>query len=337
MLQSAAIEESNVDLTGELEEHDHPAARLSGQRPVHQDPGPDLQTLVNLRDEPGRLSHGPPDLHRDDRRFRHDGAGGRGGPQHGQRHQHRLQTEMHRLRAVPVQNATMPTAPSSPTPAWPTTSPPARSAHQSPVGYGDSGQGLVGVQMPDGTEGYTRNGSSKSAPTASCRPAAACRCSASGPITLPPDVEVVIGTDGTISTGGRAPAPCNSTSTVDQLKLVNPPSRSEARRRRLFRLAGGNAAGRSCRARGLRLSRGQQRQRGRADGFDDLPGPPTKCRPGCCPPPRKWTNPPVSLLRRLKGLVLHPWSRVNKRRFAACSAPGTTLHRRMGSPMLPMN
>jgi len=63
-----------------------------------------------------------------------------------------------------------------------------------------------------------------------------------GPVTLPPDVEVAVGTDGTISTVPRTGAR-NSTSTVDQLKLVNPPEAELVRGGDgYFRLAGGNPA-----------------------------------------------------------------------------------------------
>jgi flagellar basal-body rod protein FlgF len=85
------------------------------------------------------------------------------------------------------------------------------------------GKGWLAVQMPDGTEAYTRNGSLEVSPngvlqTRDGRPV----IGEGGPVSIPPDTEVVIGRDGTISSiepGGGV------VNVVGQLKLVNPPER----------------------------------------------------------------------------------------------------------------
>ncbi|HRQ58840.1 MAG TPA: flagellar basal-body rod protein FlgF [Azoarcus taiwanensis] len=87
------------------------------------------------------------------------------------------------------------------------------------------GKGWLTVQMPDGTEAYTRNGSLEVSPngvlqTRDGRPV----IGEGGPIALPPNTEVVIGRDGTISAieaGGGGVV-----NVVGQLKLVNPPEQS---------------------------------------------------------------------------------------------------------------
>jgi flagellar basal-body rod protein FlgF len=72
------------------------------------------------------------------------------------------------------------------------------------------GKGWLAVQMPDGTEGYTRNGSLEVNANGILQTRSGLPVLGSGgPITLPPDVEVVFGTDSTISTV-RAPAPATA-------------------------------------------------------------------------------------------------------------------------------
>jgi len=97
--------------------------------------------------------------------------------------------------------------------------------------------------MPDGTEGYTRNGNFEINANGILQTRTGLPVIGSGgPVTLPPDVEVAVGTDGPISTVPRTGAR-NSTSTVDQLKLVNPPEAELVRGGDgYFRLAGGNPA-----------------------------------------------------------------------------------------------
>ena len=155
-----------------------------------------------------------------------------------------FKTELHKLRAVQVQNAQMPTrafvVDASVSDDFSTG--PLQHTNR-PLDMAVPGKGWFAVQMPDGTEGYTRNGNFEINANGILQTRTGLPVIGSGgPVTLPPDVEVAIGTDGTISTVPRTGAR-NSTSTVDQLKLVNPPEAELVRGGDgYFRLAGGNPA-----------------------------------------------------------------------------------------------
>lgn len=154
-----------------------------------------------------------------------------------------FKTELHKLRAVQVQNAPMPTR------AFVADASVADDLAAGPLQHTNrafdvavQGKGWFAVQLPDGTEGYTRNGNFEVSPNGILQTRSGLPVLGSGgPITVPPDVEVVIGSDGTVSTVPRTGAR-NSTSAVDQLKLVNPP---EADLKRggdgYFKVAAGNA------------------------------------------------------------------------------------------------
>jgi len=155
-----------------------------------------------------------------------------------------FKTELHKLRAVQVQNAQMPTrafvVDASVSDDFSTG--PLQHTNR-PLDMALPGKGWFAVQMPDGSEGYTRNGNFEINANGILQTRTGLPVIGSGgPVTLPPDVEVAIGTDGTISTVPRTGAR-NSTSTVDQLKLVNPPEADLVRGGDgYFRLAGGNPA-----------------------------------------------------------------------------------------------
>ena len=155
-----------------------------------------------------------------------------------------FKTELHKLRAVQVQNAQMPTrafvVDASVSDDFSTG--PLQHTNR-PLDMAVQGKGWFAVQMPDGSEGYTRNGNFEINANGILQTRTGLPVLGSGgPVTLPPDVEVAIGTDGTISTVPRTGAR-NSTSTVDQLKLVNPPEADLVRGGDgYFRLAGGNPA-----------------------------------------------------------------------------------------------
>ena len=155
-----------------------------------------------------------------------------------------FKTELHKLRAVQVQNAQMPTrafvVDASVSDDFSTG--PLQHTNR-PLDMAVQGKGWFAVQMPDGTEGYTRNGNFEINANGILQTRTGLPVIGSGgPVTLPPDVEVAVGTDGTISTVPRTGAR-NSTSTVDQLKLVNPPEAGLVRGGDgYFRLAGGNPA-----------------------------------------------------------------------------------------------
>ncbi|HRP96785.1 MAG TPA: flagellar basal-body rod protein FlgF [Rhodocyclaceae bacterium] len=104
------------------------------------------------------------------------------------------------------------------------------------------GKGWFAVQMPDGTEAYTRDGSFELSPngvlqTRAGRPV----LGDGGPITIPPDSEVVVGRDGTIS--ALQPGGGGVINEIARLKLVNPPEADlERREDGLFALANRAAA-----------------------------------------------------------------------------------------------
>ena len=104
------------------------------------------------------------------------------------------------------------------------------------------GKGWLTVQMPDGGEAYTRNGSLMVSAngvlqTRDGKPV----LGAGGPITIPPDNEITIGADGSIS-ASQADQP-GIVNVIGQLKLVNPPEAALVRGEDgLFRSQGGGAS-----------------------------------------------------------------------------------------------
>lgn len=84
------------------------------------------------------------------------------------------------------------------------------------------GNGWLVVQRPDGSEGYTRNGSLKTNENGVLQTSNGLTVMGDGgPISIPPDVTVSIGKDGTISsvTNNTLPGPAT---VIGRLKLVNP-------------------------------------------------------------------------------------------------------------------
>jgi len=105
------------------------------------------------------------------------------------------------------------------------------------------GKGWIAVQMPDGTEAYTRNGSLQMNPNGLLQTSAGHTIQGEGgPISIPPDVTVSVGSDGTISTTSNVETPA-ATTVLGRLKLVNPPEQDLVRGDDgLFRLTNGSAA-----------------------------------------------------------------------------------------------
>lgn len=105
------------------------------------------------------------------------------------------------------------------------------------------GEGWLAVQMPDGTEAYTRNGSLQTSPNGLLTTAGGMTIAGEGgPITIPPDVTVTVGGDGTISTISTTDQPAAS-NILGRLKLVNPPTDNLVRGDDgLFRLKDGGTA-----------------------------------------------------------------------------------------------
>ena len=135
-----------------------------------------------------------------------------------------FKAQEHRFRAVPVQSDGMPTR------AFVVDASVKDVLDQGPLMYTGrnldiavEGQGWIAVQLPDGSEGYTRAGSldvnangllqTKSGHTV---------LGDGGPINIPPDNSIEIAPDGTISVvpeyGAR-----NNANAIGRIKLVNPP------------------------------------------------------------------------------------------------------------------
>ena len=104
------------------------------------------------------------------------------------------------------------------------------------------GKGWLAVQMPDGSEAYTRNGSLDVSAngilqTHDGKPV----LGYGGPVTIPPDNKITIGADGSIS--ASQPDQPGVVNVVAQLKLVNPPEADLVRGDDgLFRVRGGAPA-----------------------------------------------------------------------------------------------
>ncbi len=105
------------------------------------------------------------------------------------------------------------------------------------------GQGWIAVQLEDGSEAYTRNGSLKTNENGVLQTQSGLNVLGDGgPISIPPDVTVAIAKDGTVSgipTNGSASA----VTVLGRIKLVNPPEDNIVRGDDgLFRTKDGNPA-----------------------------------------------------------------------------------------------
>ena len=105
------------------------------------------------------------------------------------------------------------------------------------------GPGWIAVQLEDGSEAYTRNGSLQLTPNGILQTRNGLNVAGdAGPITIPPDTEVSVAKDGTISTVPSGPKP-SQVIAVGRIKLVNPPENMMVRGDDgLFRTRDGNAA-----------------------------------------------------------------------------------------------
>lgn len=155
-----------------------------------------------------------------------------------------FKSQEHRFRAVPVQSQAMPTR------AFVVDASVSDVFDEGPqlftgrnLDVSVKGQGWIAVQMPDGTEAYTRAGSfdvdvNGTLTTKSGHAV----LGDGGPITIPPDTNVEIAPEGTVSvvnaTGAR-----NNANAVGRIKLVNPPEGDLVRGGDgLFRLKSGEPA-----------------------------------------------------------------------------------------------
>jgi flagellar basal-body rod protein FlgF len=91
------------------------------------------------------------------------------------------------------------------------------------------GKGWLAVQRADGSEGYTRNGSLKMNENGVLQTATGLTLLGDGgPISIPPDVELTIAKDGTVSAVSSGSIP-GATNVIGRLKLVNPDEASLTR------------------------------------------------------------------------------------------------------------
>ena len=105
------------------------------------------------------------------------------------------------------------------------------------------GKGFIAVQMADGSEAYTRNGALQMNENGLLTTTQGFTIQGDGgPITVPPEVSVAIGGDGTISTIASTTKP-GAPTVLGRIKLVNPAEQDLVRGDDgLFRMKSGAAA-----------------------------------------------------------------------------------------------
>jgi flagellar basal-body rod protein FlgF len=105
------------------------------------------------------------------------------------------------------------------------------------------GQGWLAVQSADGSEAYTRDGSLQTSANGMLQTRSGLNVMGEGgPISIPPDMNITIAKEGTVSLVPNIPPP-NAVTTVGRIKLVNPdPQQLTRGEDGLFRLRGGGAA-----------------------------------------------------------------------------------------------
>ncbi len=157
-----------------------------------------------------------------------------------------FRTEMHRLRAVEIQTEALRSRSFTVDASIATNFAPGPLQFTGrPLDVAVEGKGWLAVQAADGSEAYTRDGSLEvnANGVLQTRNGLPVLGSGGGPVTLPPDSEIVIGRDGTISAIPTTIGQQNVVNVIDQLKLVNPPEPELVRGGDgLFRLSGGGAA-----------------------------------------------------------------------------------------------
>jgi flagellar basal-body rod protein FlgF len=91
------------------------------------------------------------------------------------------------------------------------------------------GSGWLALQTDDGSEAYTRNGALKLSENGILQTQNGVTVEGEGgPISVPPDVSITIGADGTVSAIENTTKP-GSVNTLGKLKLVNPPAQNLVR------------------------------------------------------------------------------------------------------------
>jgi flagellar basal-body rod protein FlgF len=154
--------------------------------------------------------------------------------------------EEHRLRAVPVQSGALPTR------AFVVDASVSNDYTPGPVqqtgrilDVAVQGKGWIALASPDGSEAYTRNGSLQVDANGVLQTRSGIPVQGDGgPISIPPDNEITIAADGTITVLQKSGAR-NNPSPIGRIKLVDPPEQDlERGSDGLFRLrSGGTSAG----------------------------------------------------------------------------------------------
>jgi flagellar basal-body rod protein FlgF len=136
----------------------------------------------------------------------------------------------HRLRAVPIQSNALPTRAFVADATTFDDFTPGPMQHTGRVlDLSVQGQGWLALAMPDGSEAYTRNGSLELSANGVLQTRNGIPVQGDGgPITIPPDNEITIANDGTISVLQKTGAK-NNPSAVGRLKLVDPPAKDLVR------------------------------------------------------------------------------------------------------------
>ena len=150
-----------------------------------------------------------------------------------------FRAELQAFRAVPVQGSGASTRVFSleTTPAYDATRGPLQTTGRS-LDVAMKGNAWLAVQGLDGTEAYTRAGSMDLLPDGTLTTHNGLTVLGDGgPITVPPNSEISIGSDGTIS----ARQPSGKSTTVGRLKLVTPEAPLKRGDDSLFRTADGEA------------------------------------------------------------------------------------------------
>jgi len=156
--------------------------------------------------------------------------------------------EEHRLRAVPVQSTNSPTP--LPTRAFVVDASTHTDYTPGPMQYTGrtldvavQGPGWIALALPDGGEAYTRNGSLELSVNGLLQTRGGIPVQGDGgPISVPPDVKISIGRDGTVSVIPETGAQ-NTVNVIGRVKLTNPEEAELVRGGDgLFRTRSGDAA-----------------------------------------------------------------------------------------------
>nr|MBL8412032.1 flagellar basal body rod protein FlgF [Dechloromonas sp.] len=135
-----------------------------------------------------------------------------------------FKAQEHRFRAVPVLGEAMPTR------AFVVDASVSDVMDEGPLMFTGrnldvavQGRGWIAVQLPDGSEAYTRAGSLDVDVTGLLQTKSGYTVAGDGgPITVPPDNRIEIAPDGTVSVVPTFGTP-NNTNAIGRIKLVNPP------------------------------------------------------------------------------------------------------------------